>query len=263
MSEFFQSEWREQVPEGQWYQQGEWWVVRERTTKPLGHIKADASRALLRGLNGLVSAFEWRENILHVRSVGCEGDVRLEGGYLVARVRFDSWASIIYPSLLKDKIRSEIAAGVLETAGATGFNSKNIFVIHGHNAAARSQLSALLSSFGLHPVVLVEESERGMTIIEKFEYHAPLCSFAFALLTPDDKAVESVGGDSHWRARQNVVFELGWFMAKLGRQRVVVLCQGEIEILSDLQGLIYIPFKEDILEVTPRLAAALRDAGLL
>lgn len=52
-------------------------------------------------------------------------------------------------------------------------------------------------------------------------------------------------------------------MAKLGRQRVVVLCQGEIEILSDLQGLIYIPFKEDILEVTPRLAAALRDAGLL
>jgi predicted nucleotide-binding protein len=58
-------------------------------------------------------------------------------------------------------------------------------------------------------------------------------------------------------------FELGWFMAKLGRARVVVLCQGEIEILSDLQGIIYLPFKEHITEVAPRLAVALRDAGLM
>ncbi len=263
MNEFFSPEWREQVPAGQWYQQGEWWVVRERTTKPLGHIKVDIIKALLRGLNGLVSSFEWREDVLFVTSVGCEGNVRLEAGYLVARIRFDSWASIMYPALLKDKIRSEVAAGILETAGATGFGSKNVFIVHGHNASARTQLSSLISSFGLHPVVLTEESERGMTVIEKFEYHAPLCSFAFALLTPDDKAVESADGNSRWRARQNVIFELGWFMAKLGRARVVVLCQGEIEMLSDLHGLIYLPFQENILEVTPRLAAALRDAGLL
>jgi hypothetical protein len=57
--------------------------------------------------------------------------------------------------------------------------------------------------------------------------------------------------------------KLGWFMAKLGRSRVIVLCQGEIEILSDLGGLIYLPFKESILEVMPRLSKALRDAGMM
>jgi predicted nucleotide-binding protein len=111
--------------------------------------------------------------------------------------------------------------------------------------------------------VLSEQSERGMTVIEKFEHHAPLCSFAFALLTPDDQMAGVGGADSRWRARQNVIFELGWFMAKLGRDRVVVLSQGNLETLSDLNGLILLQFEENIMEVTPRLLIALRDGGLL
>jgi predicted nucleotide-binding protein len=63
-----------------------------------------------------------------------------------------------------------------------------------------------LSSFGLNPIVLAEQSERGMTIIEKFEYHAPLCSFAFALLTPDDQVAVPGMSETRWRARQNVIF---------------------------------------------------------
>ena len=262
MDTFSQPDWLEQAPESQWYRDGDWWIIRARTTKPLGHIKVDANKALFRGLNGLVSAFEWRENVLHVKSIGCEGDVRLVGGYLIGRVRFDYWASVMFPSLLQEKIRSEVAAGVIETAGATSFGSKNVFIIHRHSESARTQLCALLSSLGLTPIVLAEQTERGMTVIEKFEYHAPLCSFAFALITPDDKIGGLTNTDSRWRARQNVIFELGWFMAKLGRSRVVVLCQGNIEILSDLHGLIYLPFNESIMEVTPRLADALRDAGL-
>ena len=160
---------------------------------------------------------------------------------------------------------ADAAKQMLTSIGAsveTSFGSKNVFIIHGHSESARTQLCALLSSLGLIPIVLAEQSERGMTVIEKFEYHAPLCSFAFALLTPDDKIGGLTNTDSRWRARQNVIFELGWFMAKLGRSRVVVLCQGNIEILSDLHGLIYLPFNESIMEVTPRLADALRDAGL-
>jgi predicted nucleotide-binding protein len=263
VADSFSSEWRDQVPDGQWYRQEDWWVVRERTTRPFGYVKVEANRVLLRGLNGLMSAFEWRDQVLYVRSIGVEGNVRLEEGFLVGRVRFDFWASMMYPELLKAKIRSEIAAGVADVAGTTGFGSKNVFIIHGHNESARAQLSTLLTSLGLKPIVLAQQSERGMTVIEKFEYHAPLCSFAFALLTPDDLMTGVGGGDPLWRARQNVIFELGWFMAKLGRARVVVLCQGEVEILSDLQGLIYIPFKEHIAEVIPRLSVALRDAGLL
>jgi hypothetical protein len=138
VDDFTQSDWRQQVPDGQWYQQGDWWVIRERTTKPFGLIKIDANKALLRGLNGLFSTFEWRGQILHVRSIGCEGDVRLEGGYLIGRVRFDFWASFMYPEILKDKIKSEVGAGIADTAGASGFGSKNVFIVHGHNEAAQS-----------------------------------------------------------------------------------------------------------------------------
>src|SRR5262249_14694681 len=147
-------------------------------------------------------------------------------------------------------------------AGATSFGSKDVFIIHGHSESARAQLKTLLSSFELNPIVLGEENDRGMTIIEKFEYYAPLCSFAFALMTPDDKVI--VGAEVYrWRARQNVIFELGWFMARLGRERVMVISQGEIEILSDLHGLIYLPFKENIMDVAPQVSRRLRDAGLL
>ena len=129
---------------------------------------------LFRGLNGLTSTLEWRDRALYVRSIGCIGEVRLEGGYLIGRLRFDAWASALFPALLQDKIRSEIAAGVAEAAGVTGFGSKHVFIIHGHSESARMELRDLVSSFGLRPVILDEESERGMTVIEKFEYHAPL-----------------------------------------------------------------------------------------
>ena len=54
------------------------------------------------------------------------------------------------------------------------------------------------------------------------------------LLTPDDRVTS--GGA---RARQNVIFELGYFIGKLGRERVTVLKRGEVEIHSDYSGVIY------------------------
>jgi hypothetical protein len=174
VADSFSSEWRDQVPDGQWYRQEDWWVVRERTTRPFGHLKVEANWVLLRDLNGLMSAFEWRDQVLYVRSIGGEGNVRLEDGFLVGRARFDFWASMMYPELLKAKIRYEIAAGIAHVAGTTGFGSKNFFIIHGHNESARTQLSTLLTGLGLKPIVLAEQSEGGMTAIEKFECHAPL-----------------------------------------------------------------------------------------
>lgn len=262
MPDPFDSPVSSRVPDGQWYRRGGWWVVRERTTRPFGYIKAECHRVMMRGLNGLVSTFEWRDQLLHVQSLGCTGDVWLQDGYLCCRLRFDMWANLVYPELLKTKILCEVAAGVSDAAGATAFGGKNVFIVHGHDLAAREQLSSLVSSFGLNPIVLNEETEQGMTVIEKFEYHAPLCSFAFALMTPDD-VVSGPEGNRLLRARQNVIFELGWFMAKLGRARVAVLCRGQVEILSDLQGLIYIPFKDSVFEASPRLSLALRDAGMM
>jgi len=64
VADSFSSEWRDQVPDGQWYRQADWWVIRERTTRPFGYLKVEANRVLLRGFNGLMSAFEWRDQVL-------------------------------------------------------------------------------------------------------------------------------------------------------------------------------------------------------
>lgn len=249
--------------EGAWYRDGDWYVCHERTTKPFGHIKIEATRALFRGLAGLFTTHEWRGQVLYISSIGCEGTVRIEGSYLTARVRFTAWGPPALIPFLKTKILSEVGSATTDVAGATSFATKEVFIIHGHGESARAQLKTLLQSFGLNPIVLSEQNDGGMTIIEKFEYYARLCSFAFALMTPDDKIVGVREQGSVWRARPNVILELGWFMARLGRDRVMLFSQGEIEIPSDLQGLLYIPFKESLMEVAPQLSYRLRDAGLM
>ena len=101
-------------------------------------------------------------------------------------------------------------------------NSKRIFIIHGHNEAKRRELEAMLRDiFHLEPVVLLYEPNQGMTIIEKFEKYASDCSYAFALFTPDD-IVSMKNGEQYLQARPNVIFELGWFYANLGRSRVCI-----------------------------------------
>ena len=91
-------------------------------------------------------------------------------------------------------------------------------------------------------MILQEQPDEGQTIIEKFEQHAK-CDFAVALFTPDDHA-GLAGGDLRPRARQNVVFELGYFIGKLGRDRVRVLVKEAREIPTDYSGVLYITLDE-------------------
>ena len=119
-------------------------------------------------------------------------------------------------------------------------NTKEVFVIHGRDNEARETVARFLEKLGLTPVILHEQSNQGRTIIEKFEQHAQV-GFAVALLTPDD--VGALKGDEKNlkpRARQNVVFELGYFLGLLGRERVCALTKGNVEIPSDYDGVVYI-----------------------
>jgi hypothetical protein len=77
-------------------------------------------------------------------------------------------------------------------------------------------------------------------------------------MTPDDRAVTHTDTDSRWRARQNVIMELGWFMARLGRDRVVILYSGELELPSDILGVVFLEFKEKIGEVADRIYQRLK-----
>ncbi len=117
-------------------------------------------------------------------------------------------------------------------------NTNQVFVIHGRDHGTRDTVSRFLERLGLKVVILQEEPDQGRTIIEKFEQCAQ-GDFALALFTPDD--VGGLDDDAlQPRARQNVVFEFGYFIGKFGRDRVRALVKGNPEIPSDYSGVIYI-----------------------
>jgi predicted nucleotide-binding protein len=137
----------------------------------------------------------------------------------------------------------------------------DIFVVHGHDGEAKVTVARFLSSLlARDPVILHEQPDRGRTIIEKFEQHAAQAECAVVLLTGDDDG-GPVGGPQQRRARQNVVFELGFFVGTLGRDRVIILYEPEVELPSDLNGVLYIPF-DDHGAWRNAVARELRAAGL-
>lgn len=118
-----------------------------------------------------------------------------------------------------------------------------IFVVHGRDDARKHELLRLLDrTTDRDPIVLHEQPNRGATILEKFERHAQAAGFAVVLLTADDEGrLHSDTAPPRARGRQNVVLELGVFLGLLGRSRVAVLVDHEVERPSDLDGLVYIP----------------------
>lgn len=121
---------------------------------------------------------------------------------------------------------------------------QNVFIIHGRDDGTKEIVARFIERLGLKPIILDEQPNQGQTIIEKFEQHAEV-EFAIALLTPDDTGGLSEDEQSlKPRARQNVIFELGYFTGKLGRRRVCALTKGHVDIPSDYYGVLYIPFEE-------------------
>lgn len=137
--------------------------------------------------------------------------------------------------------------------------TKKIFVVHGHDNEAKQTVARFLEHLKLEPIVLHEQASEGRTVIEKFEVYADV-GFAVVLLTPDDVgAVASEPANLKPRARQNVVLELGYFLAKLKRNRVCALYKKGVEIPSDYQGVLYVELDSAggwTLKLAQELAAA-------
>lgn len=110
---------------------------------------------------------------------------------------------------------------------------EKVFIIHGKNNELKREVQLLLERVGIEGIVLHEKADRGRTIIDKLIEEAEHAIYAIAILTPDDVV------DSEFRARQNVYVEAGYFLGKLGKSRVLLLKLGNIEIPSDLQGILY------------------------
>lgn len=148
-----------------------------------------------------------------------------------------------------------------KTAEPSQVPTTRVFVVYGHDTDARDQVELLLLRLNLVPVIMSNLAPDGKTIIEAIEANADV-GYAVVLLTPDDvgfpKGKEDLRRD---RARQNVVLELGMFLMRLGRDRVAILHKGDLELPSDINGLIYISFKDDVREAKNKLGSALQKAG--
>jgi predicted nucleotide-binding protein len=163
---------------------------------------------------------------------------------------------------------------------------KNVFVVHGRDHELVNELKTMLEGFGLNPIILHEQPGGSRTIVEKLERYSDV-GYAFVILTPDDvgceaplfskipkelipfidlkpydlNLVQEFLKSFKSRARQNVVLEFGYFIGLLGRDKVCCLHKGNVELPSDMQGIVYIPFKESINEARKMIIKELSAAG--
>ena len=169
--------------------------------------------------------------------------------------------------------------------------SKNVFIVHGRDTKPLKELKTMLKEFGLNPIVLHEQPSGSRTIVEKLEKYSDV-GYAFIVLTPDELGClkkryinvynvsltkegesentrkgnleffyQNVQGMLRNRARQNVILEFGFFMGMLGRDRVCCLHKGDVELPSDMHGIVYIPFEDSVNEVKNKIIKELNEAG--
>ncbi len=137
-----------------------------------------------------------------------------------------------------------------------------IFVVQGHDNEATATVARFIEKLGIEATILHERTNRGKTIPEKFEEHAGKAGFAIILLTPDDVGASKNETDElKPRARQNVILELGYFWALLGRERICVLYKEGVELPSDIHGILYVPM-DSFNGWQLQLAKEIRQAGL-
>jgi len=141
------------------------------------------------------------------------------------------------------------------------------FIVHGHDTPMKTQLEILLHEFGLEPVVLHRQADECLAIIEKLEKHSNV-EYAFILLTPDDigypiseESKEDSKRSKEKRARQNVIFEFGYFIAKLGRNKVCCLYKEGTSLPTDISGVAYKKIINKVEEVAFAIQKDLKAAG--
>lgn len=164
---------------------------------------------------------------------------------------------------LQGKCTKEIEDALCNSVAAKEANKK-VFVVYGHDTNARTQLEAMLRRWDLEPLILDQLISSGQTIIEKLEEYTRQANFGIVLATPDDIGYsKNDEAKKQYRVRQNVVLELGMLLASLGREKVaILLSQAEqMEKPSDIDGLLYISFKDNVEEAKLSLAKEMQSNG--
>jgi predicted nucleotide-binding protein len=170
---------------------------------------------------------------------------------IVTNVEAESWAlQQSVPFVTKDKGIDALLETLRRFGVISGARTPLAFIVHGHDSAAILELKNYIQNTlkWQEPIILREQPSLGKTLIEKFESFARKVDCVFVLLTPDDKNIASGTNDEKRRSRQNVIFELGFFYASLerGSGRVILLYKGEVELPSDISGIVWIDITKGI-----------------
>lgn len=167
-------------------------------------------------------------------------------------------------SLVLDLRSGELTLGMADPKPAKRRSTpakdyRRVFIVHGHDGEAKERTARFVEKLGFQAIILHEQPSRGKTIIEKIEEFCDV-GFAIVLYTPDDlgNAKEQAEKQNlQPRARQNVVFEHGFLISKIGRENVVPLLSGDIELPSDIGGMVYLSKDGWRMEI----AKEMKDAG--
>ena len=126
----------------------------------------------------------------------------------------------------------------------TSMDKSKVFIVHGHDNAAKESVARFVEKIGLKAIILHEQASSGNTIIEKIEANSNV-GFAIVLYTPCDVGASKAEKDQlKSRARQNVIFEHGYLIGKIGRKNVSALVKGDVETPNDISGVVYIKMDE-------------------
>lgn len=125
-------------------------------------------------------------------------------------------------------------------------NMDKVFIVHGHDGEAKEKVARFIDKLDFEPIILHEQVSLNKTIIEKIEEYSDFVDFGIVLYTPCDVGAKNETDPKlKKRARQNVVFEHGYLMAKIKRSNVCALVKGDVETPSDIDGILYIPMDDD------------------
>lgn len=179
---------------------------------------------------------------------GRTGDLtKLLGEDIVKEVKHQISEKINYLESIIEQLPLIPQAAAIATKDNRDMNTiidietKDVFIVHGHDAGLKNEVARFVADMGYNPIILHEQPNHGKTIIEKIETFSNVC-YAIILYTPCDIGASNDGSNMQPRARQNVVFEHGYLIGKLGREKVCALIKDEVESPGDIDGVIYVTY---------------------
>jgi len=172
-------------------------------------------------------------------------------------IKFERYSTDITNRILKETKKIMTKKDELNVEKA--YDKKKIFIVHGHDAEAKLEVARFIDKIGFESIILHEQVNKNQTIIEKIETYTDV-GFGVVIYTPCDVgAMKSESKNLNQRARQNVVFEHGFLLGKLGRSNVCSLVKGKVETPSDISGVVYTPMDSGNWQI--ELAKELKASG--